>query len=213
MGDALDAFQPRGQKVVGLGLDPLGDIAVGRAAIGRVVLEATALRWVMRRRDDDAIGQATAAPTVVANDRVGHRRRRRVLVILGQHDFNAIGRQHLQGTGRSRCRQRMGIGANEQRTIDALGLTVQADRLADGQDVILVEAQVQRAAAVPGGAERDALAGNAGIGLAGVIGGQQARDIHQHGGWSRFACQRTELHAKPQERMFRVFKMRSLLAL
>ncbi|MNP49383.1 hypothetical protein D3C76_1435650 [compost metagenome] len=107
----------------------------------------------------------------------------------------------------------MGVGADEQRAVDTLGLTVQADRLTDRQHVVFVEAQVQGAATVPGGAERNALGCDAGIGLAGVIGGQQLRDIHQHGGWGRFARQRTELHAKPQERMFRVMKTRSLLAL
>jgi hypothetical protein len=36
---------------------------------------------------------------VVLNDGMGDGRRRRELIIHRQHDFNAVGRQHLQLTG------------------------------------------------------------------------------------------------------------------
>ncbi len=56
--NALDPGQLVGQQLVGLGFDPLGDVGIGRAAVGRVVLVAAALRRVVGRRDDDAVGQA-----------------------------------------------------------------------------------------------------------------------------------------------------------
>ncbi|MCY1420473.1 hypothetical protein D9M71_360950 [compost metagenome] len=128
---------------------------------------------------------------------MGDRRGRRVLIVLGQHDVHAIGRQYLQRTGAGRGGQGMGIDADEHRAVDAFGLAVQADGLADGQDVMFVEAQVERAAPVAGGTEGHALGGDRGIGLAGVIGGQQSRDIDQRASWSRFTRQWTEIHAKP----------------
>ena len=92
---ALDARQVSRQQLVGLALDPLGHVAVGRAAVGRVVLEATALRRVVRRGDDNTVSQALRTATVVAEDGVGNRRRRRVFVILGQHHLHAIGSQRV----------------------------------------------------------------------------------------------------------------------
>ncbi|MNO69871.1 hypothetical protein D3C76_607340 [compost metagenome] len=193
---ALDAGKACGQQFVGLGLDPLGHVAVGRAAIGRVVLEAPALRRVVRRRDDDAVGKALFAATVVAKDGVGHRRGRRVLVVFGQHHLHAVGRQHFQRTGRGRCRQRVGVGADEQRAIDALLLAVQADGLGDGQHVVLVETQLEGSTSVPRGAEGHPLGRHRRVGAAGVVSGEQSGNIDQHAGRSQLACQRTERHAE-----------------
>ena len=197
--DALDAGQLVGQQLVGLGFDPLGDVGIGRAAVGRVVFVATALRRVVGRRDDDAVGQARGAATVVAENRVGNRRGRRVFVAFGDHHRHAVGRQHFQGAGTGRGRQRVGVDADKQRAVDALGFAVQADRLADGQNVPFVETQVERAAPVPGRAKGHALGGDRGIRLAGVIGRYQSRDIDQQFCRCRFARKRTECHAKPLE--------------
>ena len=90
----------------------------------------------------------------------------------------------------------MGIGADKQRAIDTFFLAVQADSLANGQDVILVETQFKRTAPVPRGAEGHALGRHGSIWAAGVIGGEQPGNIDQHAGRSRLACQRTERHAK-----------------
>ena len=195
MGDALHPGQFIGQQLVGLGFDPLGDVGVGRAAIRRVVLVAAALRWVMGRRDHDAVGQAAGAATVVANNGVGNRRCRGVLVALGQHHVHAIGRQHFQGAGAGRRRQRVSVQADKQRAVDALGFTVKANGLADGKHVPFIEAQVERAAAVPGGTKGDTLGGDRCIRLAGVIGRYQSRDVYQQLSWCRLARKRTESHA------------------
>ncbi len=109
--------------------------------------------------------------------------------------MHAVGRQHFQRAGAGRRRQRMGVEADEQRAVDALGFAVQADGLADGEHVPFVEAQFERAAPVPGGTEGDALGGDRCIGLAGVIGRNQSRDIYQQLGWRRFARKRTDCHA------------------
>src|SRR5262244_390822 len=45
------------QQFVGTLLDPSRHIGVGRAAVDRVVLEATVLGWVVRRRDHYAVGK------------------------------------------------------------------------------------------------------------------------------------------------------------
>src|SRR3546814_13742179 len=58
-----------------------------------------------------------------------------------------------------------------QRAVDALLLAVLADGLGDGQDVLLVEAAVERTAAMAGRAERHPLRGDRRIGLHVEIGG------------------------------------------
>ena len=60
-GTRRDAVEARLEQRVGLALDPAGDVGVGRAAVRRVVLEAAVLGRVVRRRDDDAVGERRAA--------------------------------------------------------------------------------------------------------------------------------------------------------
>ncbi len=124
MANARYADDLLGQQFVGLVLDPLGDIAVSRAAVGRVVLEATALRRVVRRGNDDAVSQPGRAATVVTDDRVGHRRRWRVLVTFGDHHLYAIGSQHFKRGGSGWRGQRVGVGPQKQRAVDAVGLAI-----------------------------------------------------------------------------------------
>ncbi|MND84221.1 hypothetical protein D3C80_761080 [compost metagenome] len=197
--DALDAGELVGQQFVGLGFDPLGDVGIGRTTVGGVVLVATALWRVVRRRDDDAVRQAAGATTVVAENRMGNGRCRGVLVASGNHHGHAVGRQHFKGAGTGRRGQRVGVDTDKQRAIDALSFAVQADRLADRQNVPFIETQVERAATVPRRAEGNALGGNRGIRLAGVIGRYQSRDVDQQLCRCRFTRKRTECHAKPLE--------------
>ncbi len=89
----------------------------------------------------------------------------------------------------------MGVQADEQGTIDALGFTVQANSLADSKYVPFVETQLERAATVPGSTKGHALGGDRCIRLAGVIGRDQSRDIHQQLSWRRRARKRTDCHA------------------
>ena len=58
-GMRLTPALPLAQQLVGPVLDPLRDVGVGRAAVGRVVLEAAVLGRIVRRRDDDAVGEVS----------------------------------------------------------------------------------------------------------------------------------------------------------
>jgi hypothetical protein len=153
---ALHAGQLVLQVVVGRGLDAAGDAAVGRAAVRRVVLEATVARRVVRGRDDDAVGPRTAV-AVVRQDGDGHRRRGRELAARRQHHAHAVGGQHLQRAGHGGLGQRVRVGAQVQRPGDAFAPAVVADGLRDGQHMPLIERAVQRRAAVPRGAEHHLL--------------------------------------------------------
>ena len=72
-------------------------------------------------------------------------------------------------------------------------LPVLADRLADGQDVRLIEGVVEGGAAMPRGAEGDALRWHRWIRPAGEIRRHQPRHIDQRGRRGRLAGQRTYL--------------------
>ena len=172
-------------------------MGIGWPTIGRVVLVAATLRRIVRRRDDDAVGQTGRAPAVVADDGVGNRRRRGVFITLGNHHVDAVGRQHFQRRSGRRGRQRVCVGTEEQRAVDAVGLAVQADRLTDGQHVPFVEAQFEGAAAVPGGTEGNTLGRHRRVGLTGVIGRHQTRKIDQQFCRRQFAREWTDTHAKP----------------
>ena len=69
-----------------------------------------------------------------------------------------------------RHRERVRVHAEKQRAVDLLLLAVEADGLADGQDMPLVESLVERGAAMPRGAERHPLRGHRRVGHLGVIG-------------------------------------------
>src|SRR5258705_2600349 len=73
----------------------------------------------------------------------------------------------------------MGVAADEQWAVDATRGAVPADRLRDREDVGLVERGPQRAAAVAGGAERDALLRHRGIGALVIVGADQLCDVHE----------------------------------
>ena len=63
-----DPLHPRvacAQQLVRAILDPARHVGIGGAAVGRIVLEASILRRVVRRRDDDAVRQVFLAAAVV----------------------------------------------------------------------------------------------------------------------------------------------------
>ena len=157
---ARTPVEARVEQLVGLALDPRRDLGVGRAAVGRVVLEAAVLGRVVRRRDHDPVGGARRPPprlwVRIACEITG---RRRVAVVGVDHHVHAVGGQHLEDRAEGRLGQRVGVAAEEQRAVDALRRAVVADGLADRQDVRLVERARRSRAAVARGAERDALLG------------------------------------------------------
>ena len=195
-GHTLDAFQAGLDVFVGACGDPLGGIGVGRAAVRRVVLEATVGGRIVRRGDHDAVGQALVRRQVVhATDLApvggenGMRDGRGGGVAVGgiDADVHAIGHQHFQGAGPGRFRQTVGVATDEERTVKALGLAIVADGLRGGEDVILVEGGLEAGATVAGRAEGHLLFHHGRIGLAGVVGGDQAGHVDQVFRQSRFA--------------------------
>ena len=83
----------------------------------------------------------------------------RVAVAGVDQDVHAVGGQHLQRGVLRRFAEGVGVLGQEQGPGDALAGAVFHDRLGDGDDVLFVEGRLQAGSAVPGGAERHALAG------------------------------------------------------
>ena len=162
----LHRLEPVAQDLVGALGDHAGGVGVGGAAVGRVVLEAAVARRVVRRGDDDAVGQVAVAAAVERQDRVADRRRRGVAVGRIDHRHNVVGGQHLQRRHPGRLGQRVGVAADEQRPGGALRGPVLDDGLRGRQDVRLVERGVQARPAVPRRAERHLLVDVVGVGLA-----------------------------------------------
>ena len=163
------------------------DIGIGRAAMRRIVFVAAVLGWIMRRRDDDAVGKAARPALVVAQDRVRDHGRRRVAAAIVDHDVDAVGGKHFDRAHQRRFGQRVGVDADEQRAGQPGFAAVVADRLRGRQDVVFVEGVFQRRAAMTRGAEGDALRGIGRIGLSGEIGGHQPRNIDEISGIDRLA--------------------------
>ena len=121
-GTRRDAGQAGGEQLVGAPGDPAGGVGVGRAAVGRVVLEPAVGGRVVRRRDDDAVGEPGAGrPAAVgAQDGVRHGRRRRVAVGGVDEHGDVVGGEHLERARPRRLGQGVGVAAEEQRAVDAL---------------------------------------------------------------------------------------------
>ncbi len=145
------------QKCVCGALNSRRDIGVSRSAIWRIIFEAAILGRVMGRGDHDAIGKAAGPVPVVGQDRMRDRGRRRISVPLVNHHGDIVGREYLQRAGEGALRQGMGVDAHEQRAVDAAAAPMVAERLADRQNVRLVEGVVKGGAAMPRGPERHAL--------------------------------------------------------
>ena len=106
-------------------------------------------------------------------------RRRGVAAARLDHHLDAVGREHFERGHQRRLGERVGVHAGEERPGRPLALAVLADGLADRQDVILVEAVAQRRAAVPRCAEGDGVRRLSRVGMIGVVGGDEPRDVDQ----------------------------------
>ena len=80
----------RSQQGVGAILNPAGGVGVGRSAVGRVVLETAIARWIVRRRDDDAIRPPALPPAIVNEDGPRDDRRRRIAFVFLNDRLDAI---------------------------------------------------------------------------------------------------------------------------
>ena len=70
---------------------------------------------------------------------MGNGGRRGIFVPFRDHDFHPVGRQHLKRARQRRHRERMRVHAKKQRAINLVLLSVQANRLTDGEDMPLIE--------------------------------------------------------------------------
>jgi hypothetical protein len=174
-----DAAEPGAQQVVGAAGDPSGGVGVGRAAARRVVLEAAVPGWVVRRGDDDPVGQSVGSAPVGREDRVADRGGGGVAVGRVDQDGHVVGREDLQSARPCRLGQGMGVPAEEERAVVPLGGPVLADRLGGGDDVRLVEGGVEAGAAVPRRPEHDLLVGLGRIRLHRVVRGDERGDVDQ----------------------------------
>ena len=179
-GHPLHACEAVGEQGVCLILDPTRDVRIRGTAVRRVVLEAPVLGRVVRGGDDDTVGEAARPAAVAREDRVGDDRCRRVPLSVVDHHVNPVGRQHLEGAPKGRLREGMGVDPQEKRPVDLLLLSVQANGLGNGEDVVLVEGAVERGATMPRGAEGDPLLAHRRIGPPRVVRRHQPRDIRQH---------------------------------
>ncbi len=184
------------EQAVRLGLDPTGDVGVGRPAVRRVVLEAAVVRWVVARRHDDAVGEATTgrrrgirgghrAAAIGHDDRVRDGRRRGEPVAAVDPDVDAARDEDLERGPRRGLAQGVGVAADEQGAVVAAQLAVAADRLGRREDVGFVERATERRAAMAGGPERDPLGRVRRIGLDLVVRPEQGGDVDQVGGVGR----------------------------
>jgi hypothetical protein len=193
--DSFHALEAAFQKRIGPGFDPSCDVVIRRAAVGRFVFEATVVGRIVRRRDDNAVGQSFIAAAVVSEYCVRNHRSGRVFILIREHDFHTIGRQHFERVRTSPNRQRVRVNAEIQRAAYAVALAVVTNSLTDGQHMPLVESDFKGAATMPRGAERHTLRGDRRIGSLRVVRSHQPRDIDQHRERGRLSCQRANLRA------------------
>ena len=135
--------------------------------------------------NDDAVGQAVALGAQVtrgavrAEDGDGHGGGGRVGAARVDARVDAGGREDLQGGAPRGLAQGVGVAADKQRTVEALGGAVLDDRSGDGDDVRLVELRVQRGAAMARCSERDALSDVGRVGDDVVVGGDDIVDVDE----------------------------------
>src|SRR5262245_49984261 len=106
-------------------------------------------------------------------------RRRSVAIVCIDHDVDAVRCQHLQSTGKSGLRERVRIEADVQRSIDAVLLAIETNRLRDCENVRLIERVVERRASMSRSSKYDALRGNGWIRSSRVIRCHQPGHIDQ----------------------------------
>ena len=167
---ALDLLQAVREDFVGAVLYPLRHVSPGGAAARRVVLEAAVAGRIVRRRDDDAVRRRAVLRGVPRQYRVRNDGRRRVGEALLHAQLDAVRGEDLRRGAQRRFGERVRVHAHEERPRDALACAVLAYRLRYRGYVILVEAALQRRAAVAGRAEGDALVLLPGVWMLGVVG-------------------------------------------
>src|SRR5262245_56442865 len=96
---------------------------------------------------------------VVLKNGVRDYRGRSVAIVSIHHHLDTIRYQHLQGAGKSRVGKRVRVDTDVERSVDALLLAIEANRLRYCKNVRLIESVIERAAAMTGCSKRDSLRG------------------------------------------------------
>ncbi len=148
----------------------------------------------MRRRNDNAVGEARGASAIVGEDGVGDDWGGGIFLASGQHDIDSVRGQDLKRTLNRGLRQGVGVDAEEQWSVDCVDLAVEADCLGYREDVPLIESFLERGAAVSRCAEDDTLRGNIRIGPLLVIGGDQLLYVDEVAWQRRLTCPGIDLH-------------------
>ena len=84
------------QQFVGAILNPAGCVGIGGTAVRRVVLEASVFRRIVRRGDENAVGQMFFTISVVNENGSRDHRSRSYTVSLLDHRLHVVGSQHFQ---------------------------------------------------------------------------------------------------------------------
>src|ERR1700686_2164398 len=90
----------------------------------------------------------------------------------------------------------MRVDPQEERTVDAVLPAIEADRLGNREDVLLVERALERRSAVARCPERNALRGYRGIGLERVVLRHESRNVREYRFWRRLPRQRANCHSR-----------------
>ena len=133
----------RREQLVRAPLDPSRCPRIRGAAGRRVVLDAAILGRVVRRRDDDAIGQTGAATAVVHEDGMRDDGRGRPFALARVAHLHVVRREDLERGALRRLGECVRVRAEEQRPGRALRLAVLAHRLRHREDVRLIEAEAE----------------------------------------------------------------------
>ena len=196
------ALETVGEKRVRFILNPAGDRRVSRATVGRVVLESSIFRGIVRGRDHNAVGELLGSAAVVREDRVRDDGRRSKSFAIVDHYLDVVRSEDFERRGERRFRERVGVDPHEERTIDAVLRTIETDRLGDGEDVLFVERALDGCSAVARGPERDPLRGDRGVGLERVVRRHESRNVGEYRFRRRLTGQRADSHSPTWLRSF-----------
>ena len=141
---AAVALVPLGHEVRRPRPELAGVRHIRRPAVGRVVLETSILRWIVRRGDNNAIAQVFLATSVVNQNGMRNGGRRSNTVVALDYCFDIVGGQNFKRGALRWRRQRMCVLAHIERTIDSLAAAIVANGLSDCQDESLGEGPCQR---------------------------------------------------------------------
>ena len=143
-GNSTDGFQPLFNNAIGSILYDAGRFRSGRSSFRGIVFEPAVLWRVMGWGNDYSIGKPSSSAPVVCEYGMGNDGSGGISKTLLHHDVYLIGGKHLDRGGKRRLGKGMGIHSHEEGAVDAFASSIFTDGLGNGQDVVLVEALLER---------------------------------------------------------------------